>query len=101
MEALIGLAAVFFVIGVPVMSLAARFVVRPLIKDISEAIRGKGTSRVEELERRLVRMEEALLDQDRLLARLSEAERFRRQLESGRRGIYGEPSFAAARTELE
>lgn len=101
MEALIGLAAVFFIFGVPIMSLAARFVVRPLIQDIAEAIRGKGAGRVEELERRLVRMEEALLDQDRLLARLSEAERFRRQLETGPRGLYGEPSFAAARAELE
>ncbi len=82
LEVLIPLFGIFFVIGVPVMSLAARFVLRPLIKDLSEAVRGmKGRERTD-FEARLGRIEEQVLEQGQRLDKLVEAELFRRRLES-------------------
>ncbi len=81
-ELLIPLFGIFFVIGVPVMSLAARFVLRPLLKDLTEAVRGmKGRERVD-FEARLGRLEDQLAEQGQRLDRLVEAELFRRRLES-------------------
>lgn len=92
MDDLIGLAAVFFIFGVPVMSLAARFVVRPMIRDVTEAIQGK---REEErggtLGERLERIEERLRSHERRIERLAEAELFRRQLEVDRAASGGRP----------
>ncbi len=83
LEVLIPLFGIFFVIGVPVMSLAARFVLRPLIKDLTEAVRGmKGRERTD-FEARLGRIEEQVLEQGQRLDTLVEAELFRRRLESG------------------
>lgn len=82
LEVLIPLFGIFFVIGVPVMSLAARFVLRPLIKDLTEAVRGmKGRERTD-FEARLGRIEEQVLEQGQRLDTLVEAELFRRRLES-------------------
>lgn len=83
LDILIPLFGIFFVIGVPVLSLAAHFVLRPMIRDLTEAVRGvKGRER-EDLEGRLGRLEERLLEQARQLDQLVEAELFRRQLEAG------------------
>lgn len=83
MEELIPIVAIFFVIGVPVMSIAARFVLRPLLRDFAHGVgRGKGDpDAVAELTQRLARLEGHLLDQDRRLDNLVDAELFRRQLE--------------------
>ncbi|MDX1579569.1 MAG: hypothetical protein R3266_13880 [Gemmatimonadota bacterium] len=83
MEELIPLFAIFFVIGVPVMSLAARFVLRPLIQDLTQAVRGTKADEIAELKDRMARLETHLLDQGRQLDQLAEAELFRRQLEEG------------------
>ncbi len=81
MEALIPIVAIFFVIGVPVISIATHFVLRPLLRDLTEAVRGGRAGDVAELKERLARLESHLLEQDRELSRLTEAESFRRQLE--------------------
>jgi hypothetical protein len=80
---LIPLFGIFFVIGVPVMAIASHFVLRPLIRDLTGALRGVKGREKEDIEHRLSRLEDALLDQGRQLDRLVEAELFRRRLESG------------------
>lgn len=80
-DILIPLFGIFFVIGVPVMAIAAHFVLRPLIRDITVAIRGDREKEAESLERRLSRVEEHLLEQSRQVDQLIEAELFRRRLE--------------------
>lgn len=83
MEELIPLFAIFFVIGVPVMSLAARFVLRPLIMDVTKAIKGGKAEEIAEIRDRLSRLETHMSEQAEQLDRLIEAELFRRQLEAG------------------
>lgn len=84
MEELIPLFAIFFVIGVPVLSLATRFVLRPLIHDLTAAVRGAKANELEELKGRLARMETHMLEQGQRLDQLVDAELFRRQLEGQR-----------------
>jgi hypothetical protein len=83
MEDLIPIFAIFFVIGVPVMSIAARFVLRPLLLDITQAIRGGKAGELNELRERFSRLENHLSAQDQRIDQLVEAELFRRQLEAG------------------
>lgn len=83
-ELLIPLAAIFFVIGVPVLAVATHFVLRPLVRDMTGAIHGKAQSEAEDLQSRVSRLEQAILDQGQQLDRLIEAESFRRQLEAGK-----------------
>ncbi len=83
MEALIPIVAIFFVIGVPVMSIAAKFVLQPLIRELTAAIKGGKTEDLEELKERVSRLEGHLLTQGRQLDQLVEAELFRRKLETG------------------
>ncbi len=82
-EALIPIVAIFFVIGVPMIGLVSRYALRPLLNDLTAAIRGGREERVNELAARLLALEERLDEQDRQLERLVEAERFRQALESG------------------
>ena len=84
MEELIPIVAIFFTIGVPVMSLAAHFVLRPMIRDLTGAIKNAKGQQGEDLEHRLTRLEDALLEQNQQLAHLVEAESFRRKLEAGK-----------------
>lgn len=84
MDDLIPIVAIFFTIGVPVMSLAAHFVLRPMIKDLTGAIKGVKGGEKEDFEHRLTRLEDALLEQNQQLAHLVEAESFRRKLEAGK-----------------
>ncbi len=81
---LIPILGIVFVIGVPVTALAAHFVLRPLVRDISTAIlsggRGEQNS---EVERRLAGLEEGQQNMQLRLSQLVEAERFRQRLESG------------------
>ena len=85
MEELIPLFGIFFVIGVPVMSVAAKFVLQPLLRDVTEAIRGGKAEELEELRDRVTRLETHLGTHGRHLEQLVEAEQFRRQLETGAR----------------
>jgi len=83
MGELIPLLAIFFVIGVPVMSLAAHFVLRPMIRDLARAIRGDRAQSEASYEQRLARLEEMLFEQGRQIDQLVDAEQFRRRLEAG------------------
>jgi hypothetical protein len=80
---LTGLLAVIFVVGVPSMALASKYVLRPMIRDLTEAVRGRRDQERRDLEDRMARLEEVVQEQDRRIDRLLEAERFRRELESG------------------
>ena len=93
---LIPLFAIFFVIGVPVMSIAAHFVLRPLIRDLTGAIKGGREEEKESLERRLSRVEDVLLDQSRQIDQLIDAELFRRRLEGSEPS--GETSSSTSET---
>jgi hypothetical protein len=78
---------IVFVVGVPAIALATHFVLRPLVRDITQAIQTnkQGTLDADTAER-LARLEDAYYNLDRQVTRLVEAEEFRRQLESGRQG---------------
>ena len=82
MEVLIPLFGIFFVIGVPVMSIAAKFVLRPLLREVTEAVRGGRTEELEELRERVALLEGHLETQGTRVDRLLEAELFRRKLEA-------------------
>ncbi len=76
--------AIIFVLGVPSMALATHVVLRPLIREYAK-LKGLKADR-EELEVRMAQIEDVVHDLDRQVNRLLEAERFRRELESGRHG---------------
>ncbi len=84
---LIPILGIVFVIGVPVTALAAHFVLRPLVRDITTAIlsggRGRRGEQNSEVERRLAGLEEGQQNIQLRLSQLVEAERFRQRLESG------------------
>lgn len=91
MDELIPIVAIFFVIGVPVMSLATHFVLRPLVKDIVGALRGETGSREEMalMRNEISELHETLAHYEARLDTLTEAEAFRRQLELGRERVVG------------
>ena len=81
---LIPILGIIFVVGVPVTALAAHFVLRPLVRDITTAILSGGRSEQNsEIERRLQELEEGQQSIQLHLSQLVEAERFRQRLESG------------------
>jgi len=94
MEDLIPILGIFFVIGVPVMSIAAKFVLQPLLRELTGAIRGGKVEEVEALKERVARLEGHLQTQESQLAQLVEAELFRRQLEAGPASAPGAPPEA-------
>ncbi len=79
---MIPILAIIFVLGVPSVALATHLVLRPMVRDIANAIRAPkedtGTAR------RLAQLEERFNELEQNVTRLVEAEDFRRQLESGR-----------------
>ncbi len=77
-----GILAIFFVLGVPSLALATHLVVRPLLREYVK-IKGLKFDK-EELEARMAQFEDVVHDIDRQVNRLADAERFRRELESGR-----------------
>ena len=81
MDELIPIVAIFFVIGVPVMSIAGHFVLRPMVRDIIQAIGGRSLQEKTDLDERLGRIEEALQYQGQQVDKLIQAEAFRLQLE--------------------
>jgi len=85
MDVLIPLFAIFFIFGVPILAIATHFVLRPMVRDVINALQGKTQTQAEDLLGRVGRLEQAILDQSQQIDRLIEAETFRRQLESGDR----------------
>ena len=82
MGELIPIVAIFFTIGVPVMALTTHFVLRPMVKDIVQAMRGGTKDEMFELHRQVAELREDVVQQQNQLAVLAEAESFRRQLEA-------------------
>lgn len=82
MNDLIPIVAIFFTIGVPVMALTTHFVLRPMVKDIVQAMRGGSKDEVLELHRQVAELREDVARQESQIAVLTEAESFRRQLEA-------------------
>lgn len=81
--------AIIFVLGVPSMALATHVVLRPLIREYAK-LKGLKADK-DEIEARMVQLEDVVHDLDRQVTRLIEAEQFRRELESGRRRTLPEP----------
>ena len=83
MDDLIAILGIFFVIGVPVLTLATRFALRPLIRDLVEARgpRAQDRETIERLAQRVAELEREALERDSRLDALADAEEFRRQLE--------------------
>ncbi len=79
---MIPILAIVFALGVPSVALATHLVLRPMVRDIANAIRAPKEDA--ETARRLVRLEERFNELEQNVTRLVEAEDFRRQLESGR-----------------
>jgi hypothetical protein len=82
MEELIPIVAIFFTIGVPVTALAAHFVLRPLVKDIVQALRGGSRDELGALQRQIGALQETVDMQEEQVTRLLEAESFRKALET-------------------
>ena len=82
---LIPLLAIVFTIGVPSVALASHLVLRPLVRDIIQAIQTKKARDEPDVYGRLGELEDGLDRVERQLGQLLEAERFRRELESGAR----------------
>lgn len=81
MDELIPILAIFFGLGVPAMSLATHFVLRPLVKDIVEALRTGPSSDLVALRHRIDELQEELTRHEVRLQELAAAESFHRQLE--------------------
>ncbi|UCC84846.1 MAG: hypothetical protein JSW46_07990 [Gemmatimonadota bacterium] len=71
------------IFGIPGAALAVRFVLRPMLREIADAIRSGRGDLSPDLERRLLELEEGQRLTNEQLEQLIEAERFRQQLESG------------------
>lgn len=86
MEELVGIVAVICVIGLPMGGLVLRFALRPLVQDLTTAMKGDARQELADVRERVAALEDRMEHQDELLERLAEAERFRRELESGEAG---------------
>ncbi len=71
------------VLGIPAAALSLRFVLRPMLKDVTEAIRSVKQPAGPDLERRLTELEEGQQQIAEQLKRLVEVERFRAELGAG------------------
>ncbi|WP_419166178.1 hypothetical protein [Candidatus Palauibacter sp.] len=82
-DTLIPLVGMFFVIGVPALALATRFALRPLIRDLTQALGPQRRDReaIARLEERIAHLEREGRERDERLSELAEAELFRRRLE--------------------
>lgn len=81
---LVGVVAVICVFGLPMLGLVTRFALRPLVQDITHAIRAGTEEEIQGLRERLAALERQMEAQQQELELLSDAERFHRELESGR-----------------
>jgi hypothetical protein len=75
------------IFGIPGAALAVRFVLRPMLREIADAIRTTRGELPPDLERRLLELEAGQRLTNEHLERLVEAERFRQQLESGEKPL--------------
>ena len=82
-ETVVEILVALLIFGIPTAALTVRFVLRPMLREIVEAVRATKGEMSPELERRLADMEEGQQRVVQKLDRLLEAERFRQQLESG------------------
>jgi hypothetical protein len=82
-ETVVEILVALLIFGVPTGALAIRFVLRPMLREVVDAVRATKGQISPELERRLADMEEGQQLLIQKLDRLLEAERFRQQLESG------------------
>jgi len=87
-EALIAITAIVVLFGLPLGGLVIRFALRPLVKDIANAIRSNAPAagdpgQLESLNRRLERIEQSLVEHEALTTRLLEVQEFDRKLRSG------------------
>jgi hypothetical protein len=71
------------IFGIPGAALSIRFVLRPMLREIADAIRSSRGELSQDLERRLLELEEGQRLTNEQLEHLIEAERFRDQLQSG------------------
>jgi len=81
MDELIPILAIFFGLGVPAMSLATHFVLRPLVKDIVAALRTAPSNELVALRHRIDELQEELTRHEVQLEQLSDADSFHRRLE--------------------
>ncbi len=82
MDNLVEFLLALIIIGIPCGALAVRFVLRPALKEIVTAINDSKAPLPQEIERRLVELEESQQLIGAKLDQLAEAERFRARLES-------------------
>jgi hypothetical protein len=82
-DTLVELILAIAIVGIPAAALSLRFVLRPMLKDVTEAIRSIRQPTSPQLEQRLAELEEGQQLIGEQLKRLVEAERFRAQLHSG------------------
>jgi hypothetical protein len=80
---LIGIFRALIIFGTPAAALTVRWVFRPMLRDIADAIRTAKQPLNPEIERRLMELEEGQQLIGQQLERLIEAERFKRELQSG------------------
>ncbi|MCY3699217.1 MAG: hypothetical protein OXH46_06235 [Gemmatimonadetes bacterium] len=82
-EMIIAVVAIFFTIGIPVLAMATHFALRPLVRDMAEALgpRKREREMIARLAERVERLEGESRQRGELLDQLAEAELFRRQLE--------------------
>lgn len=83
LEELVSVVAIVCVIGLPMFGIVARFALRPLVQDFARAIRGASEDELNELHERLALLEERLDQQERAVNRVTEADRFHRELRAG------------------
>lgn len=82
MRELIPILVIIFVIGIPMASLATHFVLRPLVKDIVEALKGGSPAEIAALQQRIGELEADLARHEVQLGDLADTAAFHRQLES-------------------
>ncbi len=84
----IAVVAIFFTIGIPVLAMATHFALRPLVKDLAEALgpRKRERETIARLTERVEQLEGESRERGELVDQLAEAELFRRQLEEGAAG---------------
>jgi hypothetical protein len=92
-EVIAVVAVTFIVLGIPLTGLVIRFALRPMVRDLAAAIRGKeeGPRALFEIARRLERIEGRLDEQDARVQEALEASRFYKELEAGPKEGSDEP----------
>ena len=87
-EMIIAVVAIFFTIGIPVLAMATHFALRPLVRDMAEALgpRKREREMIARLAERVERLEGESRQRGELMNQIAEAELFRRKLEESAGG---------------